>query len=707
MLTIALLATFPVWADEGMWLPEQLPKMKADLDKMGLQIPITALSDPQGAVLGSTVSLGNCSAAFVSADGLVVTNSHCVASFLDYIGDQKDVGETGFIAHDRSEEASFGPAGRIWVTQSFEDVTDKVTAVANKAVDDRDRYRVVDRAKKDLVAACEKDGSICDVVEEYGGSLYRLVKKVAFSDLRLVFVPPTAVSLFGGDSDNWRWPRHTPDFALFRVYVGKDGKPAPNAKDNVPYKPPHWLPVSPDGVKTGDLVMLAGYPAKTFRNVTATEAKHAALVRYPEGIDFYGDILNVLRAHARRSKAAASRTRSFTLGLSNTVISFQGMVDGFENSDIALRKSEREQQLEAWIGDKGRRRRAIGPDLTEMRGRIDAELQGFQRMRILKLTEQMPRLLGVARKAYRLAVEREKPDAERLVGFQDRDIVDIGDQFQQVGRSMYRPAERDVLVVMLQHADKLPDTQRIAPFDALVADSGGIEGAADQLFESPELRDGSARLALLSMRRAEFEASKDPWIKLAVALEKDADQGRAREEEFDGAMIRLLPTYFAALQDMERKRPMYPDADGTLRVSFGKVDGYSPAEAVSYASATSSAGMMSKMKAGDPDYNLPDAFLANLKSAPGSRWADPATKAIPLDFLTTLDNTGGNSGSPTVDAKGRLVGLVFDRNYEAMAADWWYDPKVTRSIHCDVRFLLWMLSNDDSSRYLLGELGVK
>lgn len=706
MLVFALVAA-PGWADEGMWLPDQLPKMKGDLEKMGMQMPVTALSDPKGAVLGSTVSLGNCTGAFVSADGLVITNSHCVAGWLDYAGDQKDLGESGFIARDRASEAPVGPAGRVWTTLGFDDVTDRLTAVAEKSSDDRDRFRAVDRAKKDLVAGCEKDGITCDVVEEYGGSVFRLVRRQAFTDVRLVYVPPTSVALFGGDADNWRWPRHTPDFALLRIYVGKDGKPAPNRADNVPYKPPHWLPVSTDGVRSGDFVALAGYPAKTWRNVTATEARHAAQVRYPEGVAFYSEILDVLRRHAQRSKAAAARTRSFSLGLSNTVISFQGMIDGFESSDIALRKSEREQQLEAWIGDKGRRRRAIGPDLTELRARVDGELQTFQRMRILKLTEQMPRLLGVARKGYRLAVEREKPDAERLLGYQDRDIVAIGDQFQQVGRSTYRPAERDVMVVVLQAAAKLPENQRIAPFDALVAESGGFEGAADQLFESPGLRDNSARLALLSASRAELEASADPWIRLAVALEKDADKRRAQEEEYGGALLRLLPTYFAALQDMERKRPMYPDADGTLRVSFGRVEGYSPREAVSFSYGTTSAGMLTKMRAGDPDYNLPDGFLAALKGASGSRWAEPQSRAIPLDFLTTLDNTGGSSGSPTVDAKGRLVGLVFDRNYEAMAADWWYDPRVTRSIHVDVRFMLWMLSNDDASRYLLGELGVK
>jgi hypothetical protein len=707
MLAVALVSMSMGWADEGMWLPDQLPKLKSDLDKLGSRMPIAAIADPNGAVLGATVSLGNCSGAFVSADGLVVTNSHCVAGWLAYAGDQKDIGETGFVAGKRGDEASVGPAGRLWVTQSMDDVTATIQSAAANAVNDRDRHRAIDRAEKELVSACEKDGLQCDVVEQYGGSSYRLVKRQVFQDLRLVYVPPSSVSYFGGEADNWRWPRHTPDFALLRVYVGKDGKAKPNAADNVAYRPKNWLKVSPDGVEEGDFVMIAGYPFRTFRNLTALEARHAALVRYPEGIDLYGDIVTVLKRHASRSKAAAARTRGFEMNLSNTVISFRGMVDGFASHNIAAKKAEQEQALEAWLGADGKRSQAVAPNLAELRTRVDAELRTFQRQRILRLTESTPTLLGVARKAYRLAVEREKPDAERLIGYQDRNIVDIGDAFQQVGRSMYRPAERDVFVTILQYATKLPDGQHIAPFDALVAESGGVEGAADALFESADLRDNAARLALLSTPRVEFETSTSPWLKLAVALEKDADARRAAEEDYHGAMVRLLPSYFGAMRDIDRKRPMYPDADGTLRVSFGQVRGYSPAEAVSYAHNTTSAGMLSKYRSGDTNFGLPEAFVGQLKGAAGSRWADPANKAVPLDFITTLDNTGGSSGSPTIDAKGRLVGLVFDRNYEAMAADWWYEPNYTRSVHADSRFLLWMLSNDDAAKPILAELGVK
>jgi len=695
-------------ADEGMWLPEQMPALAEQLTEHAVQIPARDLSDPKGPLLGAVVSLGHCTASFVSDEGLLLTNGHCVRSYLQYASSaEQDLVKDGFSAKDHADERWAGPSARVMITERMEDVTDQVLAGLPKRKGkqtDMERAITMARTKKAIVAQCEEDSGVrCEVASFFGGLSYRLVVKREIKDVRLVYVPPDEVVTFGGDVDNWQWPRHTGDFAFLRAYVGPDGMPASHSDENQPFRPAHSVSLSPVGISPGDSVLLAGYPARTWRYRTAAEIKDASLVRYPNGISLLNDLVRINRAHAAADDEAARRVGPFVFGLANARKNYQGMMSNFSSAHIVETKAQGENELMEWVRADRKRMKTYGADLKELMVVLDAERANAERDRLVRMLARYPTLLAASRTAVRLASEREKPDADRQEGFQERDVERLQNRFAQMEHTIYLPAERESLAAILDRVEALDRKQRVPPIDRWLKAAGGRERALDQLFENPKLAEPNERSALLEMSLSDLKKSNDPWVRLAVAMEEWIDDEQATRDAYEGAMARLRPQHMKALLEM-RGGVVYSDANGTLRVSVGRVEGYSPQEAVSYAPQTTLDGMLAKN--GAAPFVLPSSLVVQASSDEKNRWMDTELGSVPLNFLSTLDNTGGNSGSPTFDVEGRLVGLVFDRNSEAMAADWVFDPALTRSIHVDVRFIGWMLSEFPAEEPLIQELGL-
>jgi hypothetical protein len=396
---------------------------------------------------------------------------------------------------------------------------------------------------------------------------------------------------------------------------------------------------------------------------------------------------------------------TLSFSLRNARKNYEGMLDNFARGSLSAHRAREEAALEAWIAGKKKRTKTFGPMVTELRTLIAGELDHYRRDRLVRLGSYLPQVLASTRTAYRLAVEREKPDADRRAGFQDRDVEGLGHQFQAIQRTMYAPTERAMLGTVLQHMAALPEGERAEPFDAFVEQAGGIDAALDTLFNAKVLTGLKARMALLEADRADLEASNNPWIRLAVAIERWEDEQREADDAYLGAMTRLRPKFIEALVAARGGRP-YADANASLRLTFGGVEGYAPAEAVSYGPQTTVRGMAAK--AGEAPFALSDEMLIAARHAgEDGKWTDDALGSVPMCFLATLENTGGNSGSPTFNAQGEIIGLAFDRNYEGMAADWLFDPDRTRSIHVDMRFVAWMLSRDAAAGWLMGELGIE
>ncbi len=698
-------------ADEGMWQPSQLPKLAKTLKAEGLKLDPKTLTDLTAYPMGAVVSLGFCTGSFVSPEGLIVTNHHCGYGALQYNStDKKNLIVDGFLAKKMSEEKPGGPNLHIYVTESMRDVTADIKAAIKPDMSSLDRFNAIDTAEKTLVKQCESSEDFrCDVYSFYGGYSYQLIKQREIKDVRLVYAPPESIGKYGGDVDNWEWPRHTGDFSYLRAYVAPDGHSAAYSKDNVPYKPKHWLKVNPKGLQAGDFAMVVGYPGSTNRYRLADEVADAVNWRYPTLLKIYGQYLDIIEAAGKADPKVAVKYAGTVSGINNALKNFKGMLAGLTKAHAVEAKQQRDAQLEAWLrAHPSAENRALEADIGKLRTLIDE--QRATRERNLYTGLALRGLMGTSIELVRLADERTKPDLERDQGLQKRDEPRIKGGLEQMARRMDPGVDQKLMVFGLMHYVTLPADQRTAGLDAWLdgaSDKAAIEKKVAALYAGTSMTTTEGRLKWFNADQKAIDASTDSMIVLARSLMPQIKQREKQEKAIAGQFQTLRPRYMEAMLAWNRAegRPIYPDANSSLRVTFGTVRGYSPRDAVEYKPFTTVEGILQKDTGKEP-FNAPKAELEAIRAKAFDGYASKPIGSLPVDFLTDVDTTGGNSGSPTLDAHGRLVGLLFDGNWESVSSDWLFNPKLTRSIHVDVRYMLWVMHHLDHADNLLKEMGV-
>ncbi len=706
LIGILSLAATTAFGAEGMWMPQQIPSLAAELKKAGLKIDAGRFSDLTGDPMGAVISLGGCSASFVSPDGLVVTNHHCGFGALQFNSTpQRDLITNGFLAKTREEELPAGPGSRIFVTTNIEDVTARVTGNVAASLSNIDREKAIDRSVKQLVEECEKPGGVrCRVAAFFEGAQYLRTTQMEIRDVRMVYAPALGIGDFGGETDNWMWPRHTGDWSYLRAYVGKDGRPADFSKDNVPYHPAHILKVSTESVNPGDFVLVAGYPGRTFRYRTAAEVANMQGYVYPSTIKYATDLNNILREMGKTNKAVEIANANRIKGNDNVLKNYTGTLTGFNNFHIVAQRQKREAGLATYI--------AAHPEAAKYKdvmSQIDAlEKQSTaneQRDTVLGWIGRSSPMLGQATTLYRLSIEKAKAaDMERESGFQQRDWPRITEGVNRAQKSIEANSDRAGLRYFLNESQKLPAGQRIAPIDAAISKAGGVEPFLDQLYTNTKITDQAQRKAMMDETTAQLEARNDAMLNLAAAIHPLSDEIEHQAKERGGAMSRIRPMYMEALKASSGGR-LYPDANGTLRITFGKVEGYTPRDGVVYTPLTSLSGIMAK-NTGSGEFDAPKAELEAIRTNKTAGYVDTHLGSVPVNFLSTVDTTGGNSGSPTLNAKGELCGLLFDGTYESLGSDFVVDPDITRSIHVDAVYMLWVMDAVDGAHNLLREMNV-
>ena len=706
-LTAALAMTLAggaAHADEGMWMPSQLPQLAAQLQAAGFKGDPAQLADVTKPPLAAVVSLGGCTASFVSPEGLVVTNHHCAMGAIQLNSTpEKNLIQDGFIAATRADEVSAGPASRIWVTVGFDKITDRILAGA-KGKTGRAYYDAVDAAKKTAVAECEADaGHRCSVADMYYGSDFYLIKQLELKDIRLVYAPPRAIGNYGDEIDNFMWPRHTGDFTFYRAYVGKDGKPAAYSKDNVPYAPPAHLTVSTAPVKAGDFAMVAGYPGRTFRHRTASEFAGQIDWLLPTRVAMYDGLIDTVEQASAGSKSKQVAYASSVAGYKNTLKRAQGELEGLRRSDAVRVRREDEAAMLAWLGKQpGAKAKLAG--IRAMQAELDLDDANRERDFILPFLR--PGMLGAAVQLQRLALERGKPDAQRETGFQQRDEALIEGGLKQLQRRYDPEVEKATLRYALKRYFALPAGQRVAEFDAVFGTSEAEAAQRlDALYAGTKLGDEATRLAALKLDAPALAASDDALLKAAATLQPALLRLEAEAKQRAGELLRLRPAYMQALIAYRNSqgRAVYPDANSTLRISYGKVSPLSPRDGMDYRPLTTVAGIVEKNTGVEP-FDAPKPLLDAIAKGDFGSTADPELKTQTVDFMTNLDTTGGNSGSPVLDAEGKLIGLNFDSNWEAVSASWMFDPRYKRAIHVDMRYLRWLLAKVYPAPHLLQEM---
>jgi MYXO-CTERM domain-containing protein len=704
----------PVGADEGQWTPDQIAELDpARLAALGLELDATRLWDPAGdertgGLMRAAVSFSGCSAAFVSSRGLIGTNHHCAYGALQANSKpERDYIKDGFVARSGADELQ-AKGKTVRVVRRVTDVTGRVRRPADAAPSDAERARAIERAGKELVQACEAaDPDVrCQVAAFYNASQFRLYEFLELRDVRVVWAPPAAIGEFGGEIDNWMWPRHTGDFALVRAYVGPDGRPADFSPENIPYEPGQWLRVSTEGVRPGDFVAVLGYPGRTQRYMSAADVQRSIEQVLPFLVELNGEWLAILARLSAADPAVAIKVAALEKGLANRHKNARGMLDGLGHMQLLERRRAEESKLAEWV-----QTRPEYAGVLEDLGRITAETRKrHERATLLTSAGNGPNALGIAIDLIRRARAHGVPDLERPAGYMERDEKPLWKRQEGRLRDFDAGVDAALLSSLLAREAALPADQRIAPFAALSRRAGGGKDPTRLLTLASEQVTGTRLGDPAHVERLWNEADApalarddDPLLRLANGL-VDAIEAHEKEERgLEGALARLRPRYFEMLREV-RSGPLYPDANGTLRFSFATVRGYDKWDGSPQTPQTVLAEALAKHTGQEP-FDLPAKVRERAADAAATRWADPTLRDLPLCFLSTADTTGGNSGSPVIDGKGRLVGFNFDRVWENIAGDFAYHDGHSRNIVVDVRFLLWMLEEVDGASHLLEELG--
>jgi len=693
-----------VWAEEGMWLLNQLPGLK--LAEKGFNIDVAKIYNPSApSITDAIVLLGGGTAELVSEQGLLLTNHHVAFGAVQRVSTSgTDFISKGFLAETLRDEIE-APGYSASILMKMEDVTKAVLEGAGKIKDLVKRQKTIDQKIQKMTDGIEKGKSdiSANIASMYEGKQYILFVFKRYDDVRVVYVPPAAIGNYGGEIDNWMWPRHTGDFSFMRIYMAPDGSGRKYHQDNVPLKPRYWLKVAGEGLKEGDQTFIMGYPGFTSRYRTSFAVDYSYRHQYPETIALYSDTINLLQSFEKDGLKAKMKVAGLIKGLSNGMKKSQGNVDGMGRTGFVEQKKAFERELMGFLQKD--------PALIKKYGHILGEIeQLYQKVIVTKAYEDAlagmggrlcGTLMSIASQAYGVAAERAKPKSERDPRFSEKDIERTVSRLQYGYMSYYEPADKALLQAALRRAQDLPEDMRIKALESLLGGEG-IDAFLDKAYELSKLKDVEFARTLFGKSVQELKNQNDPFINLAAELYPEKEAQRKKDEAFAASISQLRKQYIDALYTW-KGADMYPDANRTIRFSFGPVKGYAPRDAVVYKPFTTIKGAIEKRTAQEP-FDLPQSVVDLWQARDFGRWACPTLQDVPIAFTHMVDSTGGNSGSPVLNANGELVGILFDGNYEAMTGDWQYDAEIQRSISVDIRYVMFITEKLGKATRILKEM---
>ncbi len=697
-------------AAEGMWVPQQLPEISGPLKAAGLKLTPKQLSELTGDPLGAVVSLGGCTASFVSPQGLVTTNHHCAYGAIQLNSTaQKNLIKDGFSAPTQAAELSAGPNARVFVLDRIDDVTPQVRQAIMAAPDALSRSRARDTIEKRLVADCEAvAGYRCQFYSFAGGASYRLFRNLEIKDVRLVYAPPNSIGNYGGEVDNWMWPRHTGDFSFYRAYVGRDGKPAAFSPDNVPYRPKQWLKIADKPLAAGDFVMVAGYPGSTNRYALAEEFDNTADWTYPTVSRHNKATVALVDAEGKKIPDIAVKYASIIRSWENVLKNYDGQLEGFQRMGASGIKAKQEEAVLTWLRKRNKAGMPPALEAYETLRSLHAQTVATRERDLVLARFGSNGVISAAVQLYRLSLERAKADADREPGYQQRDYAGIEGGLRQMERRYHPTMDRELMRYWLAQYVRLPKEQRLQAMDAwLKGNDDKAIAAALKSLAATKLGSTDERLRWMNADRKAFESSKDPAIRYAVAMMPTLLRLEEARKSRAGDSMVARPVFLQAVAEYKKSRneAVYPDANGSLRITFGNVTGYVKRDGNKQLPFTRLEEVAQKATGQEP-FDAPQAQLDAIRAKRYGGLADAKLGTVPVNFLSDLDITGGNSGSPVLDAQGKLVGLAFDGNWESVSSNWIYDGTVNRMISLDQRYMRWIMQEVFPAPQLLQELGV-
>lgn len=695
-------------SDEGMWMPHQMKDL--NLNSLGLQMNPEDLYKKDGTgLMSAVVYLGGGTGEFVSSDGLILTNHHVAFGALQRAStSEKDYIQNGFIAWTKEEEI---PAkGYIAdVLLGYEEVTDQILSAVKPEMTYRQKYDSLEKTMKKMVADAEKQGEDirARVANMYSGNQYYLFRFKRIKDLRIVCAPPQDLGNYGGDIDNWMWPRHTCDFTFLRAYVSPDNTGVDYSTDNVPYNPKSILKISVEGFKEGDFSFVMGYPGRTYRNYTLSELEFD-IKNMKKRMALYADIITFFEKAGENRRDIQIKYARVVRGLNNSLKNYQGKIEGMEKIALVEKKKAQEKQFMEWVNQGPERQQkfsTILQDIEDFMNKYETHQAKNTLLNQLVSSYFGSALLAQAYTIYRTAQELQKPDMDREPGYQERDLAYIKERIQLADKGYDLDTDKAFLKFRLKGLVDYPWEQIPDAFHELLSkpSNQAIEDYVDSLFAETSLAETDMRLKLIEKTPDELLLLNDPLINLAAELEKEMKILREERKALSQEGLDLKNVYLDAFLKQQQGR-IAPDANSTIRFTYGFIKGYTPRDAVFYLPQTTLAGVIEKDTGVFP-FQVPPKLKELHKNRDFGQFEDEKLKDIPVCFLNTTNVTGGNSGSPTLNAKGEQTGIIFDMTYESVTGDYYVIPELQRTISVDIRYVLFITEKFLGADHVIKELG--
>jgi hypothetical protein len=705
ILLLSLLSV-PAAADEGMWIPLLIEKYNISLmQENGFKLTAEDIYSINKASMKDAVVLfgGGCTGEFISDQGLLITNHHCgYGSIQRHSTLEHDYLSDGFWAASHEEELH-NPGLTVTILKYMEDVTDRVLEGVTDDMDDSKREALINaNIVKINAKAIEGTDYLAAVRPFFLGNQYFLIVNEVFQDVRLVGAPPSAIGKFGGDTDNWVWPRHTGDFSLFRVYANKDNKPAAWAADNVPYRPAYHFPVSLAGVQEGDFTMVFGYPGRTQQYAPSHHIRMLRDVIYPMHVEIRGKKISIMEQEMAKDPLVRLKYSGKSFGMANGWKKWIGEIQSLDRMNAVERKQAFEKEFAAWVAEDPTRVSKYG-EIFDQYNEIYDSYQDLYLVNIYTAEvffssgAEAVGLAGRFGRAVELAAKKSpelEKELERVKGYASGFFRNYD---PSVDKKLF------VAVMNLYGRNIAPEWQAPA-YKALYASCRGDFGSVvDKLYERSLFTDENRVNTLISKFDAK-KVRKDPFYILALsASELLNDRARPELTSLGARLEKLNRLYMAAQMEKGSDRVFYPDANSTLRLAYGKVMGYESRDAVYHRHQTTLTGVMEKDNPEIYDYDVPDRLKELYKNKDFGRYAT-ADGDVPVCFIANNHTTGGNSGSPVLNAEGHLIGVNFDRAWEGVASDIMYNPKQSRNISLDIRYVLFLIDKFAGAGYLIDEM---
>ncbi len=709
IVTLCLLFPSAAWMDEGMWLLDSVEKLP--LSKMkahGLKLTAKQIFNPEGTSLtDAIVLLPGGTGGFISKEGLIVTNHHIAFAGIQSLSSvHDDYLKNGFLA--RTKDAELSTSYTAEIVRGIRDITSEVLGVASDTMSNEERAKVI-QAKMRSMEAAAKGSSLHTfrASELYNGVKYYLFEFETLRDVRLVYAPPGSIGNYGGEVDNWTWPRHTGDFALMRAYVGPDGKAAKYAKENIPYAPRVFLPISSRGAVEGTFAMIMGFPGRTFRYREYPAVKLAHDESLPATIALFKKRIDAVDAIGKHDRAVEIQYASKIRRVANAYKNYIGTLEGMRRAGFLEIKENEFAEIGAWIEKSAERRKNYGGLLDEMKDATDT-LQLINRRNIFytNLTGGAE-LLNVANRFITFASNLPKDSTGRALEPTDKEREPVKEYLATFFKDFDIRVDKEMMVQMMLAHNDLPEDQRMETLKDIIGGETGVETErhireyVEDLYDDTQLKTKESCQELLMGQTADI--LDDPLVKLMSQLGDEQLPVTAQVNEYNTTIGRLRGRYVEAFLAWKNLPVTYPDANRSLRMTYGLVEPLAPRDAVSYSSMTTLGGIMEK-ETGEEPFVVPQKLKDLWKKKDFGSYADPATGDVPVAFIANLDITGGNSGSPVINGKGELIGCSFDGNWEAVVGDYYFQHKYNRAINVDSRYILFILDKFEGAENILKEL---